>query len=203
MRRSAVALAVVLPLALASCGGASGAPREAEAAGGSARADDGGRPAGAPEVEPAYQERVDRAWSLATAGENPAATCAGVKGRAAAAPPGSADRALAACNHDIPVRYFLTSVERVRTGELSCLQLMVQVTTQRSAMTVSTESFSALAREGRGAGGDEAAAGAAAAVISGEAAAGGGVSDPRQAVKDRLRDPVREACPDEASLILR
>jgi len=71
-------------------------------------------------------------------------------------------------------------------------------------MTVSAEGFRDLA--GRGSQGDTsaaAAAGTATAILAGEAAAGGGAGNPRQAVKDRLRDRVTEVCPREASLILR
>jgi hypothetical protein len=159
-------------------------------------------PNGAPTVEQAYQGRVDEAWRKALAGENPASTCAGVKGRAVRATPGSADRALAACNVDIPTRYFLTLVGQVEDGEITCRELMVQVTTRLSSMTVSVEALGDLARESPGAD-TTGAAGAAAAVLTGEAAAGGGGGDPRQAVKDRLRSRVTEVCPGEAGLILR
>jgi len=158
----------------------------------------------APRVEEAYQERIDEAWREAVAGENPAATCAGVKGRATAAPAGSATRALEACNVDIPARYFLAYVDRVEAGEQTCMSLMTEVMTKLPAMTISTEGFRDLARRGSEADTSEAAAmGAGAAILAGEAAAGGGANDPRQAVKERLRDRVTEVCPGEAGVILR
>ena len=201
MRSPGRSAATLLASVAISCGGAgsSGQSGSADTVASTSPAQAGGE---TPEVEPRFQERINRAWSQAVAGENPSATCAGVKGRAAAAQPGLADRALAACNLDIPLRYFLAVVDRVRAGELNCRQLMVQVTTQLPAMTVSTESFSALAREGSDTEGGT-AAGAAAAMLTGEAAAGGGVGDARQSVKDRLRAPVNEVCPAEAGLILR
>lgn len=162
------------------------------------------RVSGAPEVEERYQERIDEAWVKAVAGENPATTCAGVKGRAATAPEGSASRALEACNIDIPVRYFLTLADRVESGEETCVTLMTDVMTKLPAMTISTEGFRDLARQGEAADTSEAAAaGAAAAILAGEAGAGGGANDPRRIVKDRLRDRVTEVCPEQAEIILR
>ena len=161
-------------------------------------------PSDAPRVEAPYQERIDEAWLEAVAGENPAATCAGVKGRATVSEPGSATRALEACNVDIPVRYFLTYVERVEAGETTCMSLMTEVMTKLSAMTISTEGFRDLARQGESADTSEAAAaGAGAAILAGAAASGGGANDPQRIVKDRLRDPVTRVCPEQADLILR
>lgn len=162
------------------------------------------RASGAPEVEERYQERIDEAWRKAVAGENPATTCAAVKGRATASEAGSASRAVEACNIDIPVRYFLTYVERVEAGQRTCMNLMTEVTTRLPAMTISTEPFRELARRGEEGEMSEAeAAGAATAILAGEAAAGGGANDPQRIVKDRLRDRVTAVCPNEAGLILR
>ncbi|HET9581381.1 MAG TPA: hypothetical protein VFP76_01010 [Gemmatimonadota bacterium] len=159
---------------------------------------------GAPEVEERFQERIDEAWAEAVAGENPSTTCAAVKGRAVVAEPGAADRALAACNVDIPVRYFLTYLGRVESGEKSCMDFMTHMMTTLPAMTISTEGFRELAKSGDAADtSDAAAVGAGSAILAGEAAAGGGVGDPRAAVKERLRDHVTEVCPDQAPVILR
>jgi len=156
----------------------------------------------APRVEEAYQERIDEAWREAVAGENPAATCAGVKGRAAAAPAGSAARALEACNIDIPARYFLAYVDRVKAGEKTCMNLMTEVMTKLSSMTMSMEGFRDLARPGGEMDSSQAAA-AGGAMIAGAASSGGGANDPRQVVKERLRERVTEVCPGEAGVILR
>lgn len=156
----------------------------------------------APRVEEAYQGRVDEAWREAVAGENPAATCAGVKGRATAAPAGSATRALEACNVDIPARYFLAYVDRVEAGEQTCMSLMTEVMTKLPAMTMSVEGFRDLARDGGEMDSSQAAA-AGVAMIAGAAASGGGANDSRRAVKDRLRDRVTAVCPGEAAGILR
>lgn len=158
---------------------------------------------GGPQVEAAHQARIDEAWRKAVAGENPATTCAAVKGRAAVGPAGSATRALVACNIDIPARYFLTVVDRVEAGETSCQNLMVEVTTRLSAMTASADAFAEIVRQGGEGGGDAEGARAAGAILAREAAAGGGAADPRQAVRDRLRDRVTAVCPGEAGLILR
>jgi hypothetical protein len=156
----------------------------------------------APRVEEAYQERIDEAWREAVAGENPAATCAGVKGRATAAPAGSATRALEACNVDIPARYFLAYVDRVEAGEQTCMSLMTEVMTKLPAMTISTEGFRDLAQqEGHMDESDAATSGAA--MMAGAAASGSGANDPRQIVKERLRDRVTEVCPAEVGTILR
>ena len=156
----------------------------------------------APRVEEAYQERIDEAWREAVAGENPAATCAGVKGRATAAPAGSATRALEACNVDISARYFLAYVDRVEAGEQTCMSLMTEVMTKLPAMTISTEGFRDLARqEGHMDESDAATAGAA--MMAGAAASGSGANDPRRIVKERLRDRVTEVCPAEVGTILR
>ena len=156
----------------------------------------------APRVEEAYQERIDEAWREVVAGENPAATCAGVKGRATAAPAGSATRALEACNVDIPARYFLAYVDRVEAGEQTCMSLMTEVMTKLPAMTMSMEGFRDLARqEGHMDESDAATAGAA--MMAGAAASGSGANDPRRIVKERLRDRVTEVCPAEAGVILR
>jgi hypothetical protein len=162
------------------------------------------RVSGSPEVEERYQESIDEAWQEALAGENPSTTCAGVKGRAVASPEGSATRALEACNIAIPVRYFLTYVDRVEAGDGTCMNLMTEVMTKLPAMTISTEGFRDLARRGAEANtSDAAAAGAGAAILAGEVAAGGGANDPRAAVKERLRDRVTEVCPEQAAIILR
>lgn len=198
---------VVLIAGSLACGGSEAGDPETvweNAAGEPEVAAEASRVSGAPEVEERYQERIDEAWMKAVAGENPATTCAAVKGRAATAPEGSASRALEACNVDIPVRYFLTLADRVESGEQTCMTLMTDVMTKLPAMTISTEGFRELARQGEAADTSEAAAaGAAAAILAGEAGAGGGANDPRRIVKDRLRDRVTEVCPEQADIMLR
>jgi hypothetical protein len=205
LRRSQLFTVSILTTTLFACGGSDAGGQEGvqsegqtieEVAAGAAGV------SGAPEVEERYQERIDEAWQEAVAGENPSATCAAVKGRAAVVEPGAADRALAACNLDIPVRYFLTYVERVEAGEATCTQLMTEVMTKLPAMTISNEGFRELARQAADTS-EAAAVGAGAAILAGEAGAGGGANGPQQAIKDRLREPVTAACPNEAGIILR
>lgn len=207
MRGAGLAALLLAATGLAACGGPDdGGPERARAD----AAEEGKavaaapRTSGAPEVEEPYQARIDEAWRKAVAGENPSTTCAAVKGRAAASRRDASARAMEACNVDIPVRYFLTWLERVEGGEKSCMELMTEVTTRLPAMTISTEGFRDLARRGEAADTSEAAATeAGAAILAGEAAAGGGASDPRRAVKDRLRERVSAVCPNEADIILR
>lgn len=202
----AMRFALVLLLAgVAACGGPEeGDPGEdrADTEGEAARSGEARQASGAPQVEERYQERVDEAWQEAVAGENPSATCAGIKGRAATSPVGSAIRALEACNVDIPARYFLTYVDRVEAGEHTCINLMTELTTKLPGMTISMEGFRDLAVEGGEMDTSE-AAGAGAAIIAGAAASGGGADDPRQMVKERIRDRVTQVCPEQAGIILR
>lgn len=207
MRRSqlfAVSLLTTIPFACAGSDAdeqegvqSEGQTIEEVAAGGSSMR-------GAPDVEELYQKKIDEAWAEAVEGENPSTTCAAVKGRAAVAERGTANRALAACNVDIPVRYFLTYLDHVESGEKSCIDLMTHMMTSLPAMTISTEGFRELAESGNAADTSDAAAmGAGSAILAGELAAGGGVGDPRAAVKERLRDRVTEVCPDQTGVILR
>jgi hypothetical protein len=82
------------------------------------------------------------------------------------------------------------------------MSLMTEVMTKLPAMTMSMEGFRDLARqEGHMDESDAATAGAA--MMAGAAASGGGANDPRQVVKERLRERVTEVCPAEAGVILR
>jgi hypothetical protein len=207
MQRAGLIVVSWLSASLVGCGGAdTGASEGARPAAEAERSteSDASRPEGIPDVEVRYQERIDEAWGEAVAGENPATTCAAVKGRAVASAAGSGERAVAACNVDIPVRYFLTVADRVEAGEKTCNDLMMAVMTQLPAMTMSMEGFRDLAQQRTDADtSDAAAAAAGTAILAGEAASGGGANDPRQAVKERLRDRVTEVCPQEAGVILR
>jgi len=207
MQRAVVIVISLLSVSLLGCGGADTDSSEStrpEAEGERSAPVEVSRPDGVPEVEERYQEDIDEAWLEAVAGEDPSTTCAAVKGRSVASEPGSADRALAACNIDIPVRYFLTAVERVEAGEATCMDLMTQIMTKLPAMTISMEGFRELAHRG-----DEADTSASAAagkgtdILAGAATGRGGAGDAQQAVKERLRDRVTEVCPDEAGIILR
>jgi len=198
--------ALVVSLVALSCGGSDDKAREQAGSAGPTERSASRQAAdtsGAPQVEAAYQARIDAAWRKAVAGESPVTTCAAVKGRAVVGPPGSATRALVACNIDIPARYFLTVVDRVEAGEKSCQDLMMEVTTKLPAMTMSADAFAEIARKGDAGGGDAETARAGAVLLRQAAAAGGGADDPRQAVKDRLRDRVTAVCPGEAGFILR
>lgn len=209
--RAAASIVAILAVALAC-----GESRNAESAssdspevsadrstGGRDAGDRSERASGAPRVEERYQESIDEAWKEALSGENPSTSCAAIKGRAVASAAGSAERAVRACNIDIPVRYFLTVAERVEAGEKTCNDMMMAIMTELPAMTISMEGFRDLAGRGGDADTSEAAAAAAGtAILAGEAADEGGASDPRQAVKERLRERVTDVCPEEG-LILR
>ncbi len=147
----------------------------------------------APQVEVEFQQTINEAWQKAVAGESPTIACARVKGRAAGAG-GVADRALAACNVDVPVRYFEARLERVERGEATCIQLMTHILTQLPAMTVAVDGLADLAGQG-----DAQATGAVAAALTGAVAGG---DEAQRLIKERLREPLSELCPEEASIVL-
>jgi len=158
--------------------------------------------AGAPQVSKSYQSTINRGWEEAVAGETPAYACAGVKGRvmAAEAVDAEAREALFACNVLLPVRYFETLLERIERGERTCADLMMAMSTQLSAMTISVASIQgiadALEKD------PKVSTGAVAAAV-GEATLQQGLSEPKALVKERLADAIRERCPEMASVILR
>ncbi|MGH7571079.1 MAG: hypothetical protein ACREMK_04455 [Gemmatimonadota bacterium] len=122
-------------------------------------------------VEEAYQDDIDEAWGEAVAGEDPSVSCSLMKGSAAASEPGTATRALEACNVDIPVRYFLTDLDRVESRDQTCSNFMILMHMKLPAMTMSA---------------------------SDPAAAAYGENDAQRRIKDRLRERVTEVCPDLA-----
>ncbi|HEX2251803.1 MAG TPA: hypothetical protein VHQ65_00885 [Thermoanaerobaculia bacterium] len=160
--------------------------------------------AGAPVVSERYQRSINRGWQEAVAGESPAYACAGLKGRVMGTgetADAEALEALFACNVLLPVRYFETYLEQVEAGEKTCVDLVREMATQLSAMTLSVESIQGMAD----AMADSPEAGAAetlVAVLDG-ATLEQGLTDPERLIKDRLEDRVRAVCPDLADVILR
>lgn len=191
---------------LTACGGSGGAPDNAgDHPDGAAVTEVGASVDGAPEVEERYQELVNRAWRQASDGRSPATTCAGIRARASRAAAGSADRALAACDIDLPIRYYTVLIERVEAAGTTCTELMLDVTTSLRTMTTSVQGLSDLARQAQAGDGTdtsaEAASVAASAVVIG--AAGAGETDARRAIIEAIRERVTSACPDEAPIMLR
>lgn len=208
-----LALAAVLGFTLA-CGGSeaqseaeegvrSQIDSEVEAAKDDAATTEGAA-AGAPKVSDAYQSTINRGWEEAVAGETPAYACAGLKGRVVGtgktADP-EALEALYACNVLLPVRYFETLLEAVEAGDETCNDFMIAMSTQLSAMTLSVDSVQDMA-DALDETPEAAAAGTLAAALD-EATLEQGLTDPKRAVKDRLREPVERTCPNLASVVLR
>jgi hypothetical protein len=155
-----------------------------------------------PTVGEAYQETIDAAWHEAVAGDDPTMTCARLKGRIAGTGDTDAFRALFACNVDIPVRYFDTYLDQVEAGEHSCQDLMREVMTKLSAMTMSADVVMDMADRIEQGGDTE-------SVVTdaiGDAAAGatedGGLKHPKRLIKDRIADRTHALCPDFASVIV-
>jgi hypothetical protein len=163
-----------------------------------------GAVAGAPQVSETYQSTINRGWEEAAAGETPAYACAGLKGRLVGtgktADPAALE-ALYACNVLLPVRYFETLLEGVEAGDKTCHDFMMAMTTQLSAMTISVDSIEGMA-DALDETPEAAAAGTVAAALD-EGALEQGLTDPKRAVKDRLREPVEKTCPNLASVVLR
>jgi hypothetical protein len=194
-------------LALALSVGCSGSQAQEEQSGrtpakGSAKAHAHVAPAaGAPEVEPPYQEAINGAWAEALGGEKPTNSCAAIKGRAI----GSGDsegarRALYACTIDIPARYFQTVLAQVESGEKDCQSFMMEVMIQLPAMTMDLSGFERLLDQA--AVSDEEAAGAAAGLVA--SAFGGtreGSRDPQKLIKERIATRTEEVCPDIAVVL--
>ena len=160
--------------------------------------------AGAPRVSERYQRTINRGWQEAVAGETPAYACAGLKGRVMGTGETTdpeALEALFACNVLLPVRYFETYLEKVEAGEKTCIDLLREMSTQLSAMTLSIDSIQGMAD----AMGDDSQAAAADTlrVALDEATLEQGLTDPKRLIKDRLEEPVRRACPQMADGILR
>jgi len=160
-----------------------------------------------PQVGGDYQETVDRAWGLAVTGEKPTNTCAAVKGRVVGKKDRSTEalRALLACNVDIPVRYFESYLDKVEAGEKTCMNYMMEMTTQLPAMTMSTDVLGEMVDSIEGSG-DEQAQAVAAEVLNDaaiDATADKGVIDPKRIIKNRLTERTQAVCPEIASVVLR
>ncbi len=143
-----------------------------------------------PEVESAHRSRIEDAWQRALAGSDPTNACAVLKSQLIVPGAAKAERALAACNVDVPVRYFQTQLARVQSGEATCEQVTMLMLSQLPALTMS------LARVREMIGSDE---------TSGSVS-GGAVVDPAndslRIVKDRLYESVVATCPGEAAQMM-
>lgn len=139
----------------------------------------------APAVEPAYQNRVENAWQRALAGSDPTNSCAVLKSQLTVRGAAPGPRALAACNVDVPVRYFHTLLERAQSGQTTCAQVSSVMLSQLPALTMSQARVREMLGSDTGSssnsGVDEAA------------------SDSARMVKDRLYDAVVATCPAEAA----
>jgi hypothetical protein len=160
-----------------------------------------------PQVGGDYQETVDRAWGLAVTGEKPTNTCAAVKGRVVGKKDRSTEalRALLACNVDIPVRYFESYLDKVEAGEKTCINYMMEMTTQLPAMTMSTDVLGEMVESIKESGDAEAQAAATEALtdVTMDATADKGANDPKRIIKNRLTERTQAVCPEIASVVLR
>ncbi len=143
-----------------------------------------------PQVEPAHQGRIEDAWQRALAGGDPTNACAVLKSQLIVRGTAPGERALAACNIDVPVRYFQTQLARVQSGEASCEQVSMLMQSQLPALTMSLQRVREMV-ESDGASGD---------------VSGGTAVDPAneasRIVKDRLYDLVVAICPGEAAQMM-
>lgn len=197
----------IVLLALAFLVGCGGSEAQEEQSGrtpatGSAKAGAQVAPAaGAPEVEPPYQEAINGAWAKALSGENPTHACAAIKGTAIGRRDSEgARRALYACTIDLPARYFHTFLDRVEGGEKDCQSFMMEVMIQLPAMTMDLSSFEKLLDEAEVS--DQEAEGAAEELVaSAFGATGEGSRDPQKLIKERIATRTEEVCPDIAGVL--
>jgi len=163
----------------------------------------GEAPSEPPQVGQDYQDTIDAAWDKAVAGDNPAMSCAALKGRVAGSEDTNAFKALFACNVDIPARYFHSYLDSVATGDKNCMGFMREVMTKLSAMTLSADAVMEMAETlEQGDDGEEAVAGAL-GKAAGSTVADSGMRQPKQLVKERIASRTQELCPDIANIVLR
>ncbi len=155
-----------------------------------------------PQVGDRYQASIETAWDKAGAGEDPSMTCASVKGRAVGTNDPNAFRALFACNVEIPARYFHTYLDGVAAGEKTCTDLMREVMTKLSAMTMSADVVVEMAESLEQGGDTESAVVDALGAAAEDAMKDGGLKDPKRLVKDRIAERTNELCPNFADIIL-
>jgi hypothetical protein len=187
-------IAITALLTLTACGGSETGAQTTD--GKSSRSS----ASGAPRVEAAHQEGIDAAWTKAMAGENPSHDCARVKGMIAGTK-SSADsqKALQACNVEIPARFFLTRLDEVERGERTCEAFMMEVFTQLPAMTMDIGGLERIVE--RGGSSEKEASGDAAGLIAGVAVDGmsdRGDNDPKRLIKERIASRTAQLCPDIA-----
>lgn len=161
-----------------------------------------GDDAAPPSVGESYQSAIDAAWEKAGAGDDPSMICARVKGRAVGTDDPHAFRALFACNVDIPARYFDTYLDKVAAGEKTCQDLMREVMTKLSAMTMSADVVVEMAERLEQGAETEAAVVDALGDAAEDSLGDGGLKNPKRLVKDRIAERTNELCPDFADIIL-
>jgi hypothetical protein len=159
-------------------------------------------PSDPPQVGQDYQDTINAAWDKAVTGDNPAMSCAALKGRVAGSGDTKAFKALFACNVEIPARYFHSYLDSVAAGEKSCMGFMREVMTKLSAMTISADVVMEMAETLEQAGDGEEAVASALGKTAGDALADSGMRQPKQLVKDRISSRTRQLCPDIANIVL-
>jgi hypothetical protein len=192
-------IAAAVLFTLTACGGSESSQSKLSAS----LASLGGGASGAPRVEAAHQKTIDEAWVNASAGKSPANDCARIKGHVIGTKTAEGSRkALAACNVEIPVHYFLTQLDRVEKGEQTCHGFMMGMMTQLPAMTMDMSGLAGAVE--RGGVSKEDAPAAAGNLIAGAMSGGTGepaADDPKRLIKERIADRTRTLCPDIVSAL--
>jgi len=97
-----------------------------------------------PEVGKTYQKYIDKAWKQAAAGKSPTDACSAIKGKVKGLLGRSHDEdvmadaqaALDVCNVTLPVHYFDNFLTAIEAGDKTCVNLMIEMKTQLTAMTI-------------------------------------------------------------------
>ncbi len=135
---------------------------------------------------------LEKAWSKARAGENPANACAVVKGSLLTDESEAARKATDQCNYDIPVKYFNVLLDQVDAGSLTCSQFMVRMSTQLRSMTMSMGGLKQAAR--KSANGEDSTESATGTITS--AVTSDNTQSAREKVKAALSERATTVCPD-------
>jgi hypothetical protein len=196
MTRALPWIATAALLTLTACGGSESSESRLSASLSSLT----GGSSGAPRVEAAHQKTIDEAWQEAADGKSPVNSCARIKGHVIGTKTvEGSQKALHACNVEIPAHYFATKLDRVERGEETCQAFMMAVLTQLPAMTMDMSGLVAVVDRGEVS--KEEAPAAAGNLITSAMSMGtddAGPDDPKRQIKERIADRTRALCPDIA-----
>lgn len=135
-----------------------------------------------PDVGKTYQKKIDKAWKQAAGGKSPADACSAIKGKVQGLLGRSHDDevmadarpALNVCDVTLPAHYLDNYLTDIEGGDKTCVNFMVEVKTQLTAMTIDLglrdPEFEMA---------------------------------PKRAIKELLRERVEAVCPEVAVVVLR